>query len=288
MSEGVVEVCLHRDPCNEIGSQTLLELESLVDMLRTTPEARALVWTSNRRAGFSAGADLRELYAEMQKRKRLPDVARAALDRIPRPPSGGLADRLARQGARKLAEPLIRREVRHFVERIHAVFDALDMMPITTVAAVHGICFGGGFELALTADLIIADRSARFAFPELRLGLVPGFGGLPRLERDVGNAVVRDVLFTGRSLRAKRAHALGLVSQVVARGEAPGVARQVAAQATRFNATTVARAKAFAKPLPRARLDEEIALFCELVTSPTVEDALRTFVQSTDVRPYLP
>ena len=54
--------------------------------------------------------------------------------------------------------------------------------------------FGGGFELALVCDLIIADKMARFCFPELRLGLIPGFGGIPRLKRDLGNGVVRDLL----------------------------------------------------------------------------------------------
>ena len=62
--------------------------------------------------------------------------------------------------------------------------------------------FGGGFELALTCDLIVADKMARFCFPELRLGLIPGFGGIPRLKRDLGNAVVRDLLLTGRSINA--------------------------------------------------------------------------------------
>jgi len=73
---------------------------------------------------------------------------------------------------------------------------------LVTVAAVHGVVFGGGFELALTCDMIVADRTARFCFPELRLGLIPGFGGIPRLKRDLGNGLVRDLLMTGRSISA--------------------------------------------------------------------------------------
>ena len=94
--------------------------------------------------------------------------------------------------------------VRDFLERIHRVMNAIDAAPLTTIAAVHGVTFGGGFELALVCDLIIADKMARFCFPELRLGLIPGFGGIPRLKRDLGNAVVRDLLLTGRSFNARK------------------------------------------------------------------------------------
>jgi enoyl-CoA hydratase/carnithine racemase len=168
------------------------------------------------------------------------------------------------------------------------VLDVIDTVPITTVAAVHGVCFGGGFELALTADLIVADKSARFCFPELRLGLVPGFGGVPRLNRDLGNSVVRDLLMTGRSLRATRAHEIGLVSQLVARGEALGVARKVAEQASRFDGRTTAQAKPFLKPIPARELEREKLLFTRLFASPVVEAALQRFVESDDAMPYLP
>src|SRR5208282_630706 len=104
-----------------------------------------------------------------------------------------------------------------------------------TIAAVHGVCFGGGFELALTCDIIVADKMARFAFPELRLGLIPGFGGIPRLKRDLGNAFIRDLLLTGRSINATRAQAVGLVAQLAAEGEALRIARATAAQIVKFD-----------------------------------------------------
>jgi enoyl-CoA hydratase/carnithine racemase len=252
----VAEVRLHRAPCNEIGRETLEELEHLVAWLGQSPEGvRALIFHSEQ-PGFCAGADLGELHRGLVERRM-----------EGRPVDG---------------------DVRDFIDRIHTVFDALDTAPLTTISAVHGVCFGGGLELALTSDLIVADKSARFCFPELRLGLVPGFGGIPRLNRDVGNGVVRDLLFTGRSLNAKRAHALGLVSQVVPRGEALGASRRVAAQAARFDAHTLAAAKAFSKRLPVEELAQERDLFCQLMTKPAVSEALRRFVESDDVRPYLP
>jgi enoyl-CoA hydratase/carnithine racemase len=156
------------------------------------------------------------------------------------------------------------------------------------IAAVHGVVFGGGLELALTADIIVADKSARFAFPELRLGLIPGFGGIPRLRRDVGNAVVRDLLMTGRSLGAQRAHDVGLVSQLVAREQSHKAARAIAEQACRFDGATARAAKAFMKPIPTEELAREKELFCTLFASPVVEAALRKFTESTETRPYLP
>ena len=178
--------------------------------------------------------------------------------------------------------------VRGRLERIHSVLNTLDAAPITTIAAVHGVTFGGGFELALACDLIIADKMARFCFPELRLGLIPGFGGIPRLKRDLGNAVVRDLLLTGRSINASKAQAVGIVSQVAAEGDALRVARTTAAQLGKFDRHTAAAAKKFIKPIPHDELRREIDIFCDLFTRPAVEAGLRKFVESTEAMPYLP
>jgi enoyl-CoA hydratase/carnithine racemase len=153
---------------------------------------------------------------------------------------------------------------------------------------IHGICFGGGFELALTADILVADKTARFGFPELRLGNIPTFGGIPRLKREVPNAVVRDLLLTGRTINAQRALTLGLVSQVVNRGEALEVAQRVAAQTARFDPDALQIAKRFIKPLPSAALEEEKAHFIRLFQNPAMREALQRFVESDDLMPYLP
>jgi len=266
-----IEVELHRAPLNEIGTTTLSELEQLADYVRQGGGgAKALVWWSSR-PGFCAGADLRELHGGLLQRR----------DRF-----DGLGP-LAKRGLRRVARPLVRRQIRRFIDRIHTVFDTLDMAPMTTVAACHGVVFGGGFELALTADLIVAERSARFCFPELRLGIIPGFGGVPRLNRDVGNALVRDLLLTGRSLNAKRAQAAGLVSQVVPKGEGLNAARRVAAQAARYEDATRIAAKRFLKPLPVAELARERDIFCDLVTRPETLAALQRFVDDDSAQPYL-
>lgn len=129
---------------------------------------------------------------------------------------------------------------------------------------------------------------ARFAFPELRLGLIPGFGGIPRLKRDVGNAFIRELLLTGRTVNATRAQAVGLVAQLAAEGEALKVARLMAAQIAKFDPGTRAAAKKFIKPIPYDELKKEIDLFCELFARPAVMAALKKFVEATDAMPYLP
>jgi enoyl-CoA hydratase/carnithine racemase len=255
LAEGVIELALHRAPCNELGSASLEELEKFAAALeRMQTETHALIIHSELKPGFCAGADLRELYQQSQTM----DKAEAV------------------------------KGVRDFLERIHRVLNLIDAAPLTTIAAVHGVTFGGGFELALACDLIIADKMARFCFPELRLGLIPGFGGIPRLKRDLGNAVVRDLLLTGRSFNATKAQQIGLVSQVVGEGEALRAARAMAAQLQKFDRATVATAKKFIKPIPHEELRQEIDIFCELFTRPAVQAGLRKFVESTDAQPYLP
>jgi enoyl-CoA hydratase/carnithine racemase len=136
--------------------------------------------------------------------------------------------------------------------------------------------------------MIVADRTARFCFPELRLGLIPGFGGIPRLKRDLGNSLVRDLLMTGRSINATKAAAVGLVSQLVAPGEALRVACGIASQAAKFDRTAANAAKQFIKPIPYGELQEEMRIFCELMGKPAVEAALRKFVEDSGPQPYLP
>src|SRR5215208_6269222 len=113
-----------------------------------------------------------------------------------------------------------------------ARWDAIRKVGKPIVAAVSGFCLGGGCELAMLCDLIVASESTQFGQPEINLGLMPGAGGTQRLTRAVGKAVAMDVILSGRFLSAHEAHAAGLVSRVVAREawleEARRVARAIA------------------------------------------------------------
>jgi enoyl-CoA hydratase len=128
-------------------------------------------------------------------------------------------------------------------------WDAIRRLWTPLVAAVSGFCLGGGCELAMACDLIVASETAQFGQPETALGIIPGAGGTQLLTQAVGKAVAMDVILSGRRLSAREALAAGLVARVVAKeawlDEAKRVARDIAAKgpvATRLAKEMVDRA----------------------------------------------
>lgn len=111
------------------------------------------------------------------------------------------------------------------------------------IGAVHGYALGGGFEIALACDILIASDDARFGLPEVKVGLIAAAGGLQRLTRQAGSKVAAQMIFTGKPITAARAYELGLVSQVVARAELMEAARAMAAEIVANSPTSVRHSK---------------------------------------------
>ncbi|WP_051898795.1 enoyl-CoA hydratase/isomerase family protein [Sciscionella sediminilitoris] len=94
-----------------------------------------------------------------------------------------------------------------------SVFEELESLPQPTIAAVNGYAFGGGFELALCCDFLVAGERARFGLPEVKLGLLPGGGGTQRLARAVGTRLTKELVMTGRTMRPDEAERHGLLTR---------------------------------------------------------------------------
>jgi enoyl-CoA hydratase len=164
-------------------------------------------------------------------------------------------------------------------------WDAIRALWTPLVAAVSGFCLGGGCELAMSCDLIVASETAQFGQPETALGIIPGAGGTQLLTRAVGKSLAMDVILSGRRLSAREALAAGLVARVVAKeawlDEAKGVARDIADKgpvATRLAKESVDRA--FATTLAAGIEAERRALYLAFAS----EDANEGLTAFTEKR----
>jgi enoyl-CoA hydratase len=114
--------------------------------------------------------------------------------------------------------------------RGHALFDRLAALPPPVIAALNGIAFGGGLELALCADIRIASQEARLGLPEVTIAALPGWGGTQRLPRLIGAGRAKHMILTGQPIDAAKAEAWGLVGEVVAPEALLDRARELAGQ----------------------------------------------------------
>lgn len=106
-------------------------------------------------------------------------------------------------------------ENRAYAQLAQSVFNKLEALPIPTVAAVNGFALGGGCELSLCCDIRIAGEKAKFGQPEVKLGVIPCFGGTQRLPKLIGTGLAKELIYTGRMINADQARQMGLVSKVV-------------------------------------------------------------------------
>jgi enoyl-CoA hydratase len=162
-------------------------------------------------------------------------------------------------------------------------WDAIRNVRTPLVAAVSGFCLGGGCELAMACDLIVASEFAKFGQPEINLGVMPGAGGTQRLTRAVGKAVAMDMILSGRMLGAEEARQLGLVARVVEQDSWLESAKQVAREIASKSPISVRLAKeavdqAFETPLS-AGIDFERRSFYLARASEDADEGLSAFIE---------
>ncbi|HEY3070261.1 MAG TPA: enoyl-CoA hydratase-related protein [Gaiellaceae bacterium] len=165
-------------------------------------------------------------------------------------------------------------------------WDAIKKIRTPIVAAVSGYCLGGGCELAMACDLIVASETAQFGQPETNLGVLPGAGGTQRLTRAVGKSKAMDVILAGRFLSAREAEQAGLVARVVAKEAWLEEAKRVAATIAAKSPVGVRLAKeavnqAFETSLA-AGLDAERKAFHLALSSEDAQEGLKAFTQKRD------
>lgn len=192
LADGVAIVTLDNPPLNLVTLALTQRLEETLDRLAVDPACRALLLTGAGERAFCAGSDVREF----------PDLVA---------PGRAVAVKMARETR---------------------VWSTLDDFPKPTVAAIRGLAYGGGLELAVACDLILAEEDARFALPEVKLGVFPGSGGTVRVTRRIGEGRAKEMMFLGEPIDAATACAWGLINRVVPRGrlleEARALARRLA------------------------------------------------------------
>ena len=160
---------------NSLSQEVMTELELIITHLEAN-HPKALILQSGKKNSFIVGADVRE-FEQVQSVE----------------------------------------EAEGFIRDVHRVFDRVEALPFPTAVTINGYCLGGGLELALCFDYrIVANTEAtRLGFPEVRLGIYPGFGGSARTTRQIGGFQAMQIMLTGRMLRAHQAKGLGLVDQLV-------------------------------------------------------------------------
>ncbi|MET0628197.1 MAG: enoyl-CoA hydratase/isomerase family protein [Acidimicrobiia bacterium] len=163
-----------------------------------------------------------------------------------------------------------------------AAFDALGAIPRPVIAAIEGFALGGGFELALACDLRVAGDGARLGFPEIQLGIFPGAGGTQRAARLIGPARTKDLVWSGRHVKAPEALELGLVDRVVPAGTALDAAVELA---TSLGGGAVV-AMGLAKRVIDGGLDGSLAAGLDLEAAAFAE-AFDTDDAATGVRSFL-
>jgi enoyl-CoA hydratase len=174
-------------------------------------------------------------------------------------------------------------EARAFSQLGHKTMDAIQNTGKPVIAAINGFTLGGGLELALSCDILIASEKAVLGLPEVNLGLIQGFGGTQRLPRLIGKARAKELIFTGEALKAQKACEIGLVNRVVPQEELLPEAEKMAQLISTKSPVALALAKraiesGYDVPLPEG-CTKEIDAFVESFNSQDRDEGIKAFLE---------
>lgn len=161
---------------NTLGKRSMTQLNELIEQVKSNRSIRGLVFSSGKKDSFIAGADVKEI---------------------------------------QLIQDRSIKEAHEAVKMGKEIFQKIADLPINTVAAINGICLGGGAELTLACRYRVASTKAKIGLPEIKLGFVPGWGGCVRLPKLIGVAKALDLIMAGKVVNADKAHKLGLIHELV-------------------------------------------------------------------------
>ncbi|HEY8280274.1 MAG TPA: enoyl-CoA hydratase-related protein [Bdellovibrionota bacterium] len=164
-----------------------------------------------------------------------------------------------------------------------SVTRAIELLPQPVIAAVNGFALGGGCEFAIACDFILASENALFGQPEVGLGIIPGFGGSVRLARFVGQPRARELIYTGRKIKAEEAKRIGLANEVVPLANLISRAKEIAQEIRKNSPLAVARSKRlmnqiYTMPIDQA-LREEALLFGAIFGSYDQREGMGAFAE---------
>lgn len=225
-SGAIAVLALDNPPVNALRRSMLTALLAHLDDLAGAEDVAAVLLTSAVAGVFTAGGDVRELLGA----------------------AGTEAD------------------VAAHVRLTDELFDRLDSLPQPVLAAVDGVAAGGGLELLLCCDIVVASDRSRFGTPEVTLGLIPGAGGTQRLPRRVGPAAALDLLLTGRLVGSDHAWRIGLVTEVVSPDATLVQTQRLAERIARLPPGAVRAAKAAGRAAGHLALDDGLRLERQLFT----------------------
>ena len=172
----------------------------------------------------------------------------------------------------------------------NTVFSRIENFPCPVIAAVNGFALGGGCELAMACDIRIASTKARFAQPEVGLGITPGFGGTQRLSRLVGAGIAKELIYTCRQVKADEAKAIGLVNKVVELEDLMDVAMEMAESIAKNGPIAIRNAKRAINKGLQTDIESGIAIevkeFSNCFASEDQKMAMKAFVNKEKVEKF--